>query len=324
MPRFRSIGLMPAATALRPSWMNAWASTVAVVVPSPATSEVLEAASLTICAPRFSSLSASSISLATETPSLVIVGEPKLFSSTTLRPFGPRVVLTALARVFTPRSRRARASSPKRMSLADMVVTPECECGDEGKRDGAGRNGVGALCAFHESPIPNPQSRAVVGSADHSKQIVFAHDQVFGAVNLDLGTRVLAEQHGVANLDLELAHAAVVQWLAFANGDDFATDRLLGGAVGDHDAASGPSSARAWSTSTGRCSRTCRAGPPRRAPSPSCRRRRGRPAPASTPWPWSSRGCRPASGTGRRWAATSTSRRTPCSRPTCSGRRATA
>jgi hypothetical protein len=62
--------------------------------------------------------SASSISFATDTPSLVIVGAPKLFSSTTLRPFGPRVTLTALARVFTPLSMRARASSPKRTSLA--------------------------------------------------------------------------------------------------------------------------------------------------------------------------------------------------------------
>jgi len=34
MPRFRSIGLMPAATAFMPSRMNACASTVAVVVPS--------------------------------------------------------------------------------------------------------------------------------------------------------------------------------------------------------------------------------------------------------------------------------------------------
>ena len=105
--------------------MNAWASTVAVVVPSPATSEVLEAASLTICAPRFSYLSASSISLATDTPSLVIVGAPKLFSSTTLRPFGPRVTLTALARVLTPFSMRARASSPKRTSLADIIFLPQ-------------------------------------------------------------------------------------------------------------------------------------------------------------------------------------------------------
>ena len=36
MPRLRSIGFMPAATALVPSRTIAWASTVAVVVPSPA------------------------------------------------------------------------------------------------------------------------------------------------------------------------------------------------------------------------------------------------------------------------------------------------
>jgi hypothetical protein len=103
MPRLRSIGFMPAATAFMPSRISACASTVAVVVPSPALSEVLEATSFTICAPMFSNLSASSISLATDTPSLVMVGAPKLFSSTTLRPFGPSVALTALARTFTPR-----------------------------------------------------------------------------------------------------------------------------------------------------------------------------------------------------------------------------
>ena len=53
------------------------ARTVAVVVPSPATSLVLLATSLTIWAPMFSYLSSSSISLATVTPSLVTVGEPK-------------------------------------------------------------------------------------------------------------------------------------------------------------------------------------------------------------------------------------------------------
>src|SRR5450432_1765044 len=97
-------------------------STVAVVVPSPASSEVLEATSLTICAPMFSNLSLSSISLATETPSLVMVGAPKLLSSTALRPLGPRVALTALARTFTPRNIRARASSLKRTSLAAMCA----------------------------------------------------------------------------------------------------------------------------------------------------------------------------------------------------------
>ena len=112
---------MPAATDLMPSRTIAWASTVAVVVPSPAMSLVLLATSRTIWAPMFSNLSASSISLATATPSLVMRGAPKLLSSTTLRPFGPSVTLTASARMSTPRSMRWRASPLKRTSLAAMV-----------------------------------------------------------------------------------------------------------------------------------------------------------------------------------------------------------
>ncbi len=56
-PRFKSIGFMPAATAFTPSLTIACARTVAVVVPSPATSLVLDATSLSICAPIFSNLS---------------------------------------------------------------------------------------------------------------------------------------------------------------------------------------------------------------------------------------------------------------------------
>ena len=48
IPRFRSIGLAPAATFFNPSLTIACAKTVAVVVPSPAKSLVLEATSLTI------------------------------------------------------------------------------------------------------------------------------------------------------------------------------------------------------------------------------------------------------------------------------------
>ena len=121
MPRFRSIGFMPAATAFMPSRTIAWASTHAVVVPSPATSLVFWAASRTICAPMFSNLSSSSISLATVTPSLVVRGAPKDFSITTLRPLGPSVTLTALARMSTPRSMRSRASPENLTSLAAMV-----------------------------------------------------------------------------------------------------------------------------------------------------------------------------------------------------------
>ena len=122
MPRFRSIGFMPAATDLEPSRTMAWARTVAVVVPSPAASLVFEATSRTICAPMFSNLSASSISLATVTPSLVERGAPKLFSITTLRPLGPSVTFTASARMSTPRSIRSRASAPNFTSLAAMIV----------------------------------------------------------------------------------------------------------------------------------------------------------------------------------------------------------
>src|SRR4051794_35549265 len=111
MPFFRVIGLAPAATLRRPSCTMLHARTVAVVVPSPATSSVFLATSLTSSAPIFSYGSSSSISLAMETPSLVMVGAPHFFSNTTLRPFGPSVTFTASARVFMPRSRPRRASS---------------------------------------------------------------------------------------------------------------------------------------------------------------------------------------------------------------------
>ena len=102
MPRLRSIGLEPAVTLRSPSWKIDWARTVAVVVPSPATSLVLVATSRNIWAPMFSNGSSSSISFATVTPSFVTVGEPNFLSSTTLRPFGPSVTFTALASLSTP------------------------------------------------------------------------------------------------------------------------------------------------------------------------------------------------------------------------------
>src|SRR3984957_994228 len=117
MPRFRDIGLAPAATLRRPSRTMAQASTVAVVVPSPATSSVFLATSLTSSAPMRSYGSSRSISLAMETPSLVIVGAPHFFSSTTLRPLGPSVTRTASASWFIPFSRDRRACSSNAISL---------------------------------------------------------------------------------------------------------------------------------------------------------------------------------------------------------------
>ena len=110
-PRFRAMGLAPAATAFTPSRKMDWARMVAVVVPSPAMSLVLDATSRTIWAPMFSSGSFNSISFATVTPSLVMVGPPNFFSRTTLRPFGPRVTRTASASLFMPASSERRACS---------------------------------------------------------------------------------------------------------------------------------------------------------------------------------------------------------------------
>ncbi len=111
MPRLSAIGFAPAATLRIPRWTIARASTVAVVVPSPATSLVLVATSFASCAPMFSHGSSSSTSLAIVTPSFVMVGAPHFLSRTTLWPFGPSVRATVSASLFTPASRARRASS---------------------------------------------------------------------------------------------------------------------------------------------------------------------------------------------------------------------
>src|SRR5688572_15542802 len=72
----------------------------------------------------FSYGSSSSISLATVTPSLVMVGEPHFLSSTTLRPLGPRVTLTAFATAFAPASSARRACSSNRSCFAAMNILP--------------------------------------------------------------------------------------------------------------------------------------------------------------------------------------------------------
>src|ERR1700730_17870233 len=70
----------------------------------------------------FSNLSSSWISLATVTPSLVTRG-PKDLSSATLRPLGPSVTRTALARISMPRSIFSRASTENLTSLAPIAFS---------------------------------------------------------------------------------------------------------------------------------------------------------------------------------------------------------
>src|ERR1700761_556135 len=225
MPRFRSIGFMPAATALAPSRTIDWASTVAVVVPSPAMSLVFEATSRTIWAPMFSNLSASSISLATVTPSLVMRGAPKLLSSTTLRPFGPSVTLTASARMSMPRSMRWRASPLKRTSLAAIVQIP------------LGYFEIDWIGS--DRPFGKGSGRLLHGGGtfDDSHDVAFLHDQVLDAVELDLGARPLAEQDAVAGLDVERHERTLLVAGARPNGHNFAFHRLFLGGVGNDDAA---------------------------------------------------------------------------------------
>src|SRR5215217_5346085 len=213
-PRLRSIGFMPAATDLPPSRTIAAARMVAVVVPSPATSLVLEATSRTICAPMFSNLSESSISLATVTPSLVIRGAPKLFSSTTLRPLGPSVTLTASASVVTPLSILVRASVENFTSLAaigavSLVVLL------------SGGLGLGGTLV------------------EHAHDVAFLHDQQLVAVELDLGAGPLAEQHAVAGLDAHRRQLALLAAGTRADRQDLALHRLLLGGVRDDQPALG-------------------------------------------------------------------------------------
>src|SRR5271169_2336955 len=200
MPRFRSIGFMPAATDLAPSRTIAWASTVAVVVPSPAWSLVLLATSRSICAPMFSNLSASSISFATVTPSFEMRGAPNDLSSTTLRPLGPSVTFTELARISTPLSKRARASALNFTSLA----------------------------AIERFSLLND-----------SHDVGLFEDQEILAVDLDFGAGPLAEQHAVADLDVRRNELAARVPCTGTHRHDLALHGLFLGRVRDDDAACG-------------------------------------------------------------------------------------
>src|SRR5581483_6859672 len=173
----------------------ACASTVAVVVPSPAVSDVLLATSRTICAPMFSSGSLRSISFATVTPSFVMVGEPNFLSRTTLRPLGPSVTLTASASWLTPRSTAWRDCSPYTICFAIAFVL-------------LFRSPKGfALLLF-----------LGVAAFDDGQNFVFAHDEVLLTIQLDFLTRVLAEQDQVARFDVERDALAIVFRLAVAGG----------------------------------------------------------------------------------------------------------
>src|SRR5690606_9756184 len=148
-------------------------------------------------------------------PSLVIVGEPKDFSMTTLRPFGPRVTFTAFARVLTPLSIRSRARESKTISFAIVVqpriVRTEWSVGSDGMRS----------------------------VLDHAEDVVLAEDQELLTLHLDLRSGVLGEQDPVTLLHVQGTDGAVLEDPAVANGDHLALERLLLGGLGDDDATLG-------------------------------------------------------------------------------------
>src|SRR3979409_2248570 len=246
MPRLRSIGFMPAATALAPSRTIAWASTVAVVVPSPAWSEVFDATSRTIWAPMFSNLSSSSISLATVTPSLVMRGAPKLLSSTTLRPFGPSVTRTAWARVSMPRSILSRASTENLTSLA-AISGFLCCISPQGTTAGRVRTmRISIRCFVDVRGGSSAASGQGAGSGglflgldliQHAHDVALFHDQVLDAIDLDFGARPFSEQDAVADPEVARDNLAVFIAADRTNSDDLALLRLLHCCVGNDDAA---------------------------------------------------------------------------------------
>src|SRR6266853_879810 len=253
MPRLRSIGFMPAATALAPSLTMAWASTVAVVVPSPAWSEVFEATSRTICAPMFSNLSSSSISLATVTPSLVMRGAPNDLSSRTLRPLGPSVTRTAWVSVSMPCNILSRASTENFTSLADisvfLFVRPHsgndywASPNDDGLsiRCFPGLRGA-RFTVSSRTRIWRAQSGGLplgLGLDQHPHNVALFHDEVLNAIDFDLGARPFAEQDAVADLDVDRDELAALVAATGSNGDDLALLWLLLGGVGNDDATSG-------------------------------------------------------------------------------------
>src|SRR3569833_1788661 len=77
------------------------------------------------------------------------------------------------------------------------------------------------------------------GSFVVSHDVAFLHDQVLGAVELDLGAGSLAEQDAGAGLDVESDELAVLVTGARTNGNDLAFHRLFLGRVRDDDAALG-------------------------------------------------------------------------------------
>src|SRR5688572_26270570 len=146
-----------------------------------------------------------------------MVGAPNFLSSTTLRPRGPRVTLTASASALTPSSSRCRVSSEKLRIFAMYVPSG-------GTAPSPALPGPGRCQLFSRSLLDD---REDVAGGEH---------QVLLAGVLDLGAAVLRVDDRVADVDVNRNPVALVVDAARADSEDGALLRLLLGGVGDHDA----------------------------------------------------------------------------------------
>src|SRR5215213_6784501 len=85
--------------------------------------------------------------------------------------------------------------------------------------------------------IKSKAACALDGLAEDAEDVVLAHDQVGGVLELDLGAAVLGDEHFVALLDDEVDGLAIFIALAGAEGDHFAFLGLLFRGVGNDDPA---------------------------------------------------------------------------------------
>src|ERR1700682_2668561 len=91
------------------------------------------------------------------------------------------------------------------------------------------------------SPAMTEERRGSVSCrlGKHAHDVALLHDQEFLAVELDLGARPFAEQHAIANLEVDRDQLATFVAAARTYRRDFALRRLFLGAVGNDDAALG-------------------------------------------------------------------------------------
>src|SRR5688572_5217431 len=74
-------------------------------------------------------------------------------------------------------------------------------------------------------------------SGENAQNLILAHDHVFFTFNLDVGSRILAEQDAVAGLHIQRATFAILQQFSVADSNHFTLLRLFLRGVQDDDAA---------------------------------------------------------------------------------------